>query len=144
MRLLILIALAASLATAGCGTDSDNGGERTGSAPAAKSARGGTITVGEESWTFVPSTQCSVYPGNVVHIAGHAAEDPSLEIVIDYSPDDGYAEARVGSDSGAGWHAMRDTLTFQIDGKHVVGSATFNVYATGTGESAQGSFEITC
>lgn len=140
MRRLALLILTSSLAAVGCGTD-----DSTGTAQSANgSERGGTITVGGQTWTFVPSTQCSVYPGNVVHIAGHAAEDPSLEIVIDYSPEDGFAGARVGSESGAGWHAMPGTLEFDIEGQRVSGSATFNVYATGTGDSAAGTFEIRC
>jgi hypothetical protein len=126
----------------GCGSDNtgSSGGAANNSQPTAE--RGGTITVGGETWTFVPSTQCSVYPGNVVSIAGHAAENPDLEIIIDWG---GPNQARIAeSDSGPGWHAVRDTLDVQINGKNVTGSATFSEYFSGTGERAEGSFDIQC
>lgn len=37
-------------------------------------ARTGVIEIGGETWTLVPAIQCSVYPGPVVSIAGHAIE----------------------------------------------------------------------
>jgi hypothetical protein len=100
------------------------------------------MTVDGETWTFVPSTQCSVYPGPVVSIAGHAEENPDLEIIIDWG---GPNQARIAeSDSGPGWHAVRETLDVQIDGNKVTGSATFSEYYTGTGARAEGSFDIQC
>jgi hypothetical protein len=145
MRLLAILILAG--AAAGCGADGgDPGGERAASdGNTGRASRGGTFAVGDDSWTFVPSIQCSVYPGNVVSIAGHAAEDPSLEIVIDYDAERGPVGARIGDDGSAvSWHAMPDTLRFEIDGRRVRGVATFNVYWTGAGESAPGSFDIHC
>jgi hypothetical protein len=132
------------MSIAGCGgPDGGNGGSA--SPVASQSAgqqRGGTITVGEESWTIVPSISCSVYPGDVVHIAGHAEENAELEIVIDWG---GPNQARIAeSDSGPGWHAIRDTLAVQVDGKTVKGSATFSEYFGGAGERADGSFEVNC
>jgi hypothetical protein len=131
-----------SIAACG-GPDGGNGGSAS---PATSQSvgqqRGGTITVGEESWTIVPSISCSVYPGNVVHIAGHAAENAELEIVIDWG---GPTQARIAeSDSGPGWHAIGETLEVQVDGKSVKGSASFSEYFGVAGERAEGSFEVNC
>ena len=105
------------------------------------SQRGGSITVGDDSWTVVPSTQCSIYPGNVVSIAGHTAEDPTLEIVIDYG---GPNQIRIGGEFDGLWHAMHDTIKVEIAGKRIRGTATFNESLAGTGKSAEGSFEVNC
>lgn len=128
----------------GCGgPDGGNGGSTSPAASqSAAKERGGTIAVGEESWTIVPSISCSIYPGGIVNIAGHAAENPELEIVIDWG---GPNQARIAeSDSGPGWHAIRDTLNVEVDGNTVRGSATFSEYFTGTGDRAEGSFEVDC
>ncbi len=144
MRVIQSAAVLAVISIAGCsGPDTGNGGSTS---PAASQSTGqqrsGTITVGEESWTIVPSISCSVYPGNVVNIAGHAAENSELEIVIDWG---GPNHARIAeSDSGPGWHAIRNTLDVQVDGKTVKGSATFSEYFGGAGEQAEGSFEVNC
>lgn len=144
MRTIEGAVILAVMGFAGCGGP---GGGNGGSASPAVSQSGGqerrgTITVGEESWTIVPSISCSVYPGGIVNIAGHAAENPELEIVIDWG---GPNQARIAeSDSGPGWHAIRDTLNVEVDGKAVRGSATFSEYFTGTGDQAEGSFEVNC
>lgn len=136
MRSTVLPTLLLALAAAGCGADDKPGQESPGI------SRGGTMTVGDQIWTIVPSTQCSIYPGNVVSIAGHAAEDPSLEIVIDFG---GPTGASIGNESTAvSWIALRDTLKIEIDGNRIRGTATFNQYVTGTGLSAEGSFDVTC
>jgi len=109
---------------------------------ASASQRGGAITVGEQSWTIILSTQCSVYPGPIVNIAGHAKDNPSLEIVIDYG---GPTGARIDNDGSAeGWHAIRETLKVEIDGKRIQGTATFNKMSGGSGDSAEGSFDVQC
>lgn len=127
-----------TLAVAGCGVDNNTDGAD--SSPAG--TRGGTITVGNQAWTIVPSTQCSIYPGNVVHIAGHAAEEPALEIIIDYG---GPTGARIGSEFGANsWEAVRETLRIEIDGRRIHGAATFNQSVAGATTSAEGSFDVTC
>lgn len=145
MRTLIGAAVLIAAGIAGCDpANTDTSGD-TAAATADQtngSPRGGTFTVGDESWAIVPATQCSVYPGNVVNIAGHAAGNPELEIIIDWG---GPNQARVAeSDSGPGWHAIRDTLKVEVNGKAVRGTATFSEYATGTGKTAEGSFEVNC
>ncbi|MGA8203158.1 MAG: hypothetical protein WB812_01490 [Woeseiaceae bacterium] len=135
--------LAWTIGAAGCGSDAADGR----SAPETSAhERGGTITVGEQVFTFVPSIQCSVYPGNVVSIAGHAAEDESTEITIDYAPDgDGPTAASIDTDGRPGsWFSIRETLQFDIEGRHVRGIATFSEYSGGTGKTAPGSFDIGC
>lgn len=139
------IMVLALLATA-CGAEDGPAGSAAepagGSANAPAAAeRGGTITVGEDSWTLVPSMQCSVYPGNVVSIAGHAAEDPDLEITIDLGGPD---QVVIGSGRDALWHARKDTIEVTIDGKRVQGTAIFTQYSSGTGESREGSFDVSC
>lgn len=142
MRARISIAVLMFAIVAGCGGEGGSAATSTSGNQPAPAERGGTITVGDETWTFVPSTQCSVYPGPVVSIAGHAAEESALEVVIDWG---GPNQARIAeTDSGPGWHAMRDTLNVEVDGKRVKGSATFSEYFTGTGKQAEGTFDIQC
>ncbi len=105
--------------------------------------RTGTITVGDETWTFVPSTQCSVYPGNVVHIDGTAKEDGSVEIVLDVMAD--YRGMQVGEDgAGTSWYAVPDSLAVTIDDQHVKGTASFSMNSYSTEVAAKGSFDIEC
>ena len=116
----------------------------TATAPQAKPAnkRGGTITVGDETWSFVPSIQCSVYPGNVVSIAGHAKEDESVEIIIDWG---GPVGVRIGRDSNdTSWHAVQDSIEMTIENKRVSGTASFATSSYSTNAVAQGSFDIEC
>ena len=106
--------------------------------PLAVADKGGSITVGEDSWTLVPAIQCSVYPGDIVNIAGHAKEDDSLEIVIDYG---GPTGVRVGQGADA-WHARKESIAVQIENKRVQGTATF-IQHTGS-EEHPGSFDVSC
>jgi hypothetical protein len=129
---------------AACGGDASD--EPAAAASGGHHQRGGTITVGEQVFTFVPSIQCSVYPGNVVSIAGHATEDESAEITIDYTPDgDGPTGVTIGTDSRPGsWFSIGETLHFEIDGRHVRGTTTFSEYRGGNGRNEKGSFDISC
>ena len=116
----------------------------TSPAPAPKRERGGTITIGTDTWNIVPSTQCSVYPGNVVAIAGHAEGVRKLEIVIDHDPS-GLKGVRLGSESGSdGWYSVSGSIEFEIDGKRVSGSGTFSARLGGGGETASGNFVVDC
>lgn len=141
------------LALTGCG---DGGGDGTraandpGGSPSSGEAspsesssrqRGGIISVGDGTWTIVPSTQCSIFPGNVVSIAGRAAEDESLEIVLDYG---GPNQVRIGEGDGALWHARSDTIEAEVDGRTLRGTADFTPDPAGTGEATPGWWEVTC
>jgi len=152
MERLVTLLFACAVA-AGCGMGSNSGVGQTADAQASSSnSRGGTITIGEQTWTFVPSIQCSIYSGNLVSIAGHAAEDPSLEISIDYTTQRGPVGVSVGTDGrDGGWFAVKDTLQWQIEGRQVRGTATFSEsrgdsgsFPGGSRSSVEGSFEITC
>lgn len=145
------LSLCLAICIAGC-SDKDNNennqanaaASSTTTAPQAEPAskRGGTITVGDETWSFVPSTQCSVYPGNVVSIAGHAKEDESVEIVIDWG---GPVGVRVGQDStDTSWHAIKDSIAVTIENKRVRGTASFATNSYSTSAVAEGSFDIEC
>lgn len=114
------------------------------------SRKTGTITVGDETWTVVPETQCSIYSGDVVSIAGHAAGDEAIEIVLDHDLSLGLVSAYVkGPDDSPHWVARKDDVSFEIDGKTVTGSGTFSIapgarVQEGQPREAQGTFEITC
>jgi len=108
--------------------------------PAATAERRGTVTVGEDSWILVPSVQCSIYPGNIVSIAGHAAEDESLQLVIDYG---GPTGVRVGDGPDA-WHAQPESIKVHIEGKRIQGTATFFRYSGSPDDTRQGSFDVSC
>ena len=143
MYVRMLVMLGIGLLATGCdaGSDAPDKPPQVNSSQGGATGRGGTITVGEDSWTIVPAIQCSVYGGNVVNIAGHAAEDPGLEIVIDHGGPD---QVRVGSDSGGLWHAVRDSIEITIDGRRVSGRAMFTSSPFGTGDAVQGSYEVNC
>lgn len=131
------------LALAGCG-DPNSGSTVTpaGTSSAAAATRGGTISVGDASWTLVPSRQCSVYPGSIVNIAGHAAEDESLEIVIDFG---GPNQVRIGGDGNEIWRAVRDSIEMVIDGQRVRGTADFTkASAGGVNSAVSGSWDVSC
>lgn len=110
----------------------------------------GTITVGDDTWTVVPETQCSVYSGDTVAIAGHAAEDAAIEIVLDHDPSLGLVQAYVkGPDDSPHWVAGKEDISFKIDGKSVTGSGNFSVglgapVEEGKPREARGTFEINC
>ena len=143
-KLSVLIIILACMAT-GCdsGVNSQEGSSAVADSPAkAETERGGSITVGEQTWTIVMSTQCSIYPGEIINVAGHAAEDPSVEIVIDYNGPD---QIRVGGDGEELWYAMMDTLDITIDGRSAArGIARFSEFLGGSGKQADGSFNFSC
>ena len=143
-KLSVLVIILACMAT-GCdsGVNSQEGSSAVADSPAkAEIERGGSITVGEQTWTIVISTQCSIYPGDIINVAGHAAEDPSLEIVIDYGGPNG---AYISNESSStGWRALTDTLKIEIEGRNVHGSATFKSIGSGTSSSSEGSLDINC
>jgi len=144
MRNLIMISCVSFLTLAGCG-----GGDSP-SAPAATPAaggsaapaaeRGGMITVGDQTWDIVLKS-CQVYPGPIVNIWGHAESDPELEITIDYGGPD---QVNVGDGRDALWHAVKETLEVQVDGRSVRGTASFSEFFGGAGNTADGSFEVNC
>ena len=144
MRTLIIVSLTLFLIAA-CGggeqaaSPAPSGAEKPQSSQVAE--RGGTIQVGDQSFVLVAKF-CSVYPGPIVNIAGHAKDDPSLEIVFDHGGPD---QIVIGSGGGETlWHAMKSTMKVEVDGKAVSGTATFNKDMNGLGESAEGSFDLRC
>ena len=151
MKNLGYLSLCLAISITGCSDKNNNetnqasaADSSTATAPQAKPAskRGGTITVGDETWTFVPSMQCSVYPGNVVSIAGHAKEDESVEIVIDWG---GPAGVHVGQDrTDTSWHAVKDSIELTIENMRVLGTASFATSSYSTKAVAEGSFDIEC
>ena len=152
MKRHLIYILVIALVPLGCGEKTDTGGnagvtqaERPAAAEAPqKSQRGGSITIGDRTWLIIPSIQCSVYPGDVVAIAGHAESDPDLEIVIDNDPNGRSGVSIGGKGQAVTWHSVKESLQMTIDGKQVQGSATFSADFGGGGETEQGTFKVDC
>ena len=152
--------LALAAFSAGCGEGDGRGTTTNGATPETAAAgpsgapgvssgtnraRTGVIEIGGETWTLVPAIQCSVYPGPVVSIAGHAEGDEAIEIVIDYDAQRGPVGVRVEkSNTTPSWSAGRDDLSFEIDGSHVKGEGTFTEFVGGSSNKEQGNFDVTC
>lgn len=137
------LVLAAALTVSGC---SESGGEETPAEssspqPMVAAKKGGSITVGQQTWTIIASIQCSVYGENMLNIAGHAQEDESLEIVIDLGGPD---QVRIVEGRDALWHAVRSSITMQVEGKRVRGTADFTKSINGGGEAVPGKWEVDC
>jgi len=119
-------------------------------APEAAAAGGGqvstgTIEIGGEAWTIVPIIQCSVFPGPVASISGHAANDESIKITLDYSPGNSLVAAAVENSEGTlNWMAMGEQVTFRVDGDHVTGEGRFTWQGPGAAREAQGKFDVRC
>lgn len=149
---ILSLSLLAAACDSGGGSEA-NEAENAGSGDAVASegdSRTGTITIGDETWTVVPAMQCGVYPGDMVAISGHAAENEAIEIVLDHDPSSGLVSVYVkGPDSSPYWIAEDDAVAFEIDGKTVSGSGTFSIgfgaqVADGQPRERQGSFEVRC
>lgn len=152
-------ALAIVAAAAGCqGEDSDNiAAPRAATEPAqqdvapapapartASAARTGSIEINGQAWTVVPAIQCGVYPGPVVAIAGHAAENKAIEITIDYDSN-GLVQAAVGNPDGSlAWRSSDGSLSVSVEGGLVTGKGNFTSSVGGSTASAQGKFEVNC
>ncbi|GAB2505902.1 hypothetical protein [Arenimonas alkanexedens] len=148
---MLVVAAVAVGCDAGDGTSaatSSAGGTDAAPTTATKGAareRTGTIEIDGQSWTFVPDVQCRVYPGPVAYVAGHAANDETIEIVIDYNPGDGVIGASVESTDGTlFWEAGKDALTFEINGRRIKGEGDFTASSGGEIRTARGKFEIDC
>ena len=150
----VLLAVAVFLVAA-CGGDDDNGGgpEATATAePAGDDSsdepiaggggdRTGTFSLGDQTWTFVASLQCGIFPGPVVAISGNAAEDGDVELLVDFDEDNDLVQAAANTPEGT-WLAENEDVSIEIDGRTVSGQGTFREFITG--DTAEGSFEVTC
>lgn len=158
--LQVLVIAALALAAVACGGDDDDAGSGDRTPPAdptqpaaptqpsgdggnATETGAGTVTIGDTTWTVEPDQQCSVYPGPVVAISGRAAEDPRVEITIDYDEAAGPNAVWLRDvETSAVWSAEGDQVSFDIAGNTVRGTGTF--YNWTTGETADGSFDVRC
>ena len=110
----------------------------------AAAARTGSIKINGQAWTVVPAIQCGVYPGPVVAIAGHAAEDEAIEITIDYDSN-GLVQAAVENPDGLpAWRSSDGSLSVSVTGGLVTGKANFTSSVAGSTATAQGTFEVNC
>lgn len=143
MKPLAALFVIVSMAT-GCGQGDQAPASAQAPAAAPEPAPAGFIEIDGQTWTVVPDVQCSVFPGPVVSIAGHAAEDKGTEIVVDFSLPDGPTGVSVIPSNGTTeWHA-ESAMNFDITGKRVRGAGYFAGSLRGATRQAEGRFEITC
>ena len=150
--LLPTVVFAAIVATA-CGTGeaeapagaatSDASSAEVSADAATAAERGGTLEIGDERYTVVPAVQCRVFPGPVAYVAGHVVGDESIEITMDYSPDDGLASVAVTKPDGMRlWWAEDEAVKFEISGQTISGRAAFS--SSQGGDTTEGRFDIRC
>jgi hypothetical protein len=101
----------------------------------------GTFTLGDDTWTFVASLQCGIFPGPIVAISGNAAEDADIELLVDFDEDSDLVAATANTPEGT-WLAENEDVSIEVDGSKVRGQGTFREFISG--DTAEGSFEITC
>lgn len=143
-RISTFFSVAAAAALLGACQPADEPAPATAPAEAAAPSPAGTITIDGQTWNLIPDTQCSVFPGPVVSIAGHAAEDPAVEIVIDYSGAEGPTGVSVTKPDGTvDWNAYA-SMNFQIERKRVQGAGYFTGTMRGVQKQAEGRFDVDC
>lgn len=98
---------------------------------------GGEITVGERTWTFVPTIQCMVSGDEIAVIAGQALDDPRVQFSVDVTPDGQRLDVTVDD---ADMMAQGDEVTVTIDGRQVAGAATLSDGVTST----EARFDLVC
>lgn len=147
---MIIPALIAFVVTTGCADGEappDGEAEPETAAEAASDGSeetpGGTITVGNETWTIVADGQCAVHGGQLASIWGHLAEAPDREVTIDFDPSNNLVEAKIeAAGGGVLWRSGDDDIEMSIDGSTVSGEGMF-AEDYGPAET-EGSFEVTC
>ena len=92
----------------------------------------------------MPDIRCTVAPGPVVSIAGHAAEDKSVEIIIDYNGTEGPTGVSVIKPGGTLEWVAYASMIFQIERKRVQGAGYFTGMARGIEKQAAGKFDVDC
>ncbi|MAL03135.1 MAG: hypothetical protein CL625_02505 [Arenimonas sp.] len=146
MNLIKLLAAlcAITLMASGCGRDEEPAVAPSGGAEAQAPAPAGVIEIDGRTWNVVADVQCSVMPGPVVSIAGHAAEDEAVEIVIDYNGAEGPTGVSVTKPDGTvDWTAYA-SMNFQIERKRVQGAGYFTGTTRGVQKQAEGRFDVDC
>ena len=155
-KLSILIVPILALALAACGDDdttattgaessaettmTDGGGDEDMDG-GADATTAGEVTIGAETWVFVPDIQCSVWPDDTINIAGSAEMDSEVEIVFDRF-DDGSQDLRVSGPDFT-WMATTDDFDeVSVEGDTVSGSATMSRMIGG--DTATATFEFRC
>ena len=104
----------------------------------------GVIEIDGRTWNVVADVQCSVMPGPVVSIAGHADEDEAVDIVIDYNGAEGPTGVTVTKPDGTvDWTAYA-SMNFQIERKRVQGAGYFTGTTRGVQKQAEGRFDVDC
>lgn len=138
--LLALVSLAGACQRAGEPADAAPATPPEASAP----GPAGTIVIDGRSWSVIADAQCSVGPGPVVAIAGHAADDEAVEIVIEYHGVEGPTGASVKkADGSVDWTAYA-SMNFQIERQRVQGAGYFTGTMGGEQMQAAGQFDVDC
>jgi hypothetical protein len=132
--------------TSGAGSAPDATDTVVPTAPTAGSSSDaiGSVTVGDESWNVVAS-ECEFTdtgtPITLVSIVGHAEEDDSIEIMLEFDPTDTGLTLTVQSAGGdPDWTAVNETFAEQVGGMHISGEGEFS----GGTETRKGSFDLRC
>lgn len=133
-------------APTGVPSDDDEEDEDASSSDSSGSDAGvGTVNVGDETWTVIPSGQCEATDEGgipVFSIAGHADGDEALEIVIDFDPRDTGLQMNVmGAGGDPGWTAVDANFVVTAGGNHISGEGDFE---DPTGNTVEGSFDVRC
>ena len=104
----------------------------------------GTIVIDGRRWAVVADTHCSVAPGPVVSIAGHATDDEAVKIVIEYNGNEGPTGVSVTkADGSVDWTAYA-SMNFQIERQRVQGAGYFTGTTGGVQQQAEGRFDVDC
>ncbi|MGB5448686.1 MAG: hypothetical protein WBM80_07155 [Woeseiaceae bacterium] len=100
----------------------------------------GKVSVGNQSWQFAATMQCSVYNSDTVSIAGSAVSDSDIEIVFDvFASDQAALQVRVGDKE---WSGNADQFQVSVEDKSVSGTAT--VTEIMSGDTAAAAFVFNC
>lgn len=142
-HILGLVAIAAL--AGGCGQGAAPEPDSSASDTAAAAPRpAGSITIDGRKWTVIADVRCSVTAGPVVSIAGHAAEDEAVEILIDYNGNQEPTGVSVKKPDGTvDWTAYA-SMNFQIERQRVQGSGYFTGMSGGAQTQAAGQFDVDC
>lgn len=143
-RISTSLGLAAAVLLLGACQEADDVDDATAPVEAAAPSPVGTITIDGRTWNVIADVQCSVTAGPVVSIAGHAAEDEAVEILIDYNGNQEPTGVSVKKPDGSvDWTAYA-SMNFQIERQRVQGSGYFTGMSGGAQTQASGQFDVDC
>lgn len=117
-------------------------------APEVAGNAGITLAIGDQTWEF-EQAMCAYYdapagePGsrwNVSSIQNNSFSEPDIQVYVNWEDPDTTLSLN-DFVTGEEWNAAEDSLAIEVDGDEISATATF---ASGTGETAEGSLSATC